>query len=118
MLDRRLLQIVIGAAILLQILDRPPESEASCQTDLFLDRPETPVYFPNMVGLDVETQIYPGDVSLFVTADVCTSNITDFLGLILFHIHVGLWGCITVWTYRQIPTFRTNLLPSSSESKI
>ncbi|XP_021917373.1 radial spoke head protein 3 homolog A isoform X2 [Zootermopsis nevadensis] len=45
-----------------EILDRPPESEASSQTDLFLDRPETPGYLPAKVGLDVETQIYPGDL--------------------------------------------------------
>ena len=46
-----------------QILNRPPESDASCQTDFFLDRPDSPVYVPTKVGLDVETQIYPGDVS-------------------------------------------------------
>jgi hypothetical protein len=45
-----------------EILNRPPESDASCQTDLFLDRPDSPVYVPATVGLDVETQIYPGDL--------------------------------------------------------
>ncbi|XP_069688847.1 putative uncharacterized protein DDB_G0271606 [Periplaneta americana] len=45
-----------------EIVNRPPESDASCQTDLFLDRPETPVYVPAKVGLDAETQIYPGDL--------------------------------------------------------
>ncbi|XP_023708505.1 uncharacterized protein DDB_G0292186, partial [Cryptotermes secundus] len=45
-----------------EILNRPPESDASCQTDLFLDRAETPVYIPANNGLDVQTQIYPGDL--------------------------------------------------------
>ncbi|KAJ9581107.1 hypothetical protein L9F63_023712, partial [Diploptera punctata] len=38
------------------------KADASCQTDLFLDRPESPAYVPAKVGLDVETQIYPGDL--------------------------------------------------------
>jgi hypothetical protein len=53
----------VDASILLQILNRPPERDGFCQTDLFLDRPESPAYVTAKVGLDVETQIYPGDVS-------------------------------------------------------
>jgi len=65
-----------------QILNRPPESDASCQTDLFLDRPDSPVYVPATVGLDVETQIYPGDVSFNTAinlgeADDCALTIAD-----------------------------------------
>jgi hypothetical protein len=65
-----------------QILNRPPESDASCQTDLLLDRPDSPVYVPATVGLDVETQIYPGDVSFnrainWGKADDCALTIAD-----------------------------------------
>jgi hypothetical protein len=63
--------------IALQILNRPPESDASCQTDFFLDRPETPAYVPAKIGLDAETQICPGDVS-YNSASVKVGYITDF----------------------------------------
>lgn len=33
------------------------------QTDLFLERPVSPFYVPAKTGADVETQIYPGDVT-------------------------------------------------------
>lgn len=46
-----------------EIFDRPPVSDIGCQTDLFVDRPESPVYVPAKTGRDVETQIYHGDVS-------------------------------------------------------
>ncbi|KAG6465350.1 hypothetical protein O3G_MSEX015094 [Manduca sexta] len=35
--------------------------EVGVQTDLFVDRPATPVYVPAKTGADVATQIYPGD---------------------------------------------------------
>lgn len=47
-----------------EIFDRPLESEASCQTDLFLDRPATPLYVPSKTGVDEETQIWPGEVGV------------------------------------------------------
>lgn len=37
--------------------------EVGVQTDLFVDRPATPVYVPAKTGADAFTQIYPGDVS-------------------------------------------------------
>ncbi|XP_037298992.1 trichohyalin [Manduca sexta] len=36
--------------------------EVGVQTDLFVDRPATPVYVPAKTGADVATQIYPGDL--------------------------------------------------------
>ncbi|XP_074102305.1 radial spoke head protein 3 isoform X2 [Cotesia typhae] len=43
-------------------LEEPQESEAATQTDYFLDRPSTPQHCPGKVGVDVETQIGPGDL--------------------------------------------------------
>lgn len=37
------------------------------QTDLFVERPVSPFYVPAKTGADVETQIYPGDVSPYHT---------------------------------------------------
>ncbi|EEB20207.1 Flagellar Radial spoke protein, putative [Pediculus humanus corporis] len=45
-----------------EIYDRPLETEAACQTDLFLDRPPTPIYVPSKTGFDQETQIWPGEL--------------------------------------------------------
>lgn len=39
--------------------------EIGVQTDLLLERLETPIYVPAKSGCDVETQIIPGDVSAF-----------------------------------------------------
>ncbi|XP_049794561.1 radial spoke head protein 3 homolog [Schistocerca nitens] len=55
-------ETVQTSAYLEEILDRPLEEDACCQTDLFLDRPPTPPYVPAKTGLDEETQIYPGDL--------------------------------------------------------
>lgn len=41
----------------------PPVSDVCTQTDLFVERPISPFYVPAKTGADVETQIYPGDVS-------------------------------------------------------
>jgi radial spoke head protein 3 len=46
---------------------RPPEFDASCQTDLFLHRPSTPPYCPAKVGFDVGTEIADGDLFDFDT---------------------------------------------------
>ncbi|CAH0556844.1 unnamed protein product [Brassicogethes aeneus] len=40
----------------------PPVLDMCTQTDLFLDRPISPFYIPMKSGIDVETQIYPGDL--------------------------------------------------------
>lgn len=45
------------------LFNDPPVEDACTQTDLFLDRPVSPFYVPAKTGADVETQIYPGDVS-------------------------------------------------------
>lgn len=45
-----------------ELFDRPLETEAACQTDLFLDRPESPIYIPVKTGIDQDTQIWPGEV--------------------------------------------------------
>ncbi|GLG92979.1 Uncharacterized protein GBIM_00504, partial [Gryllus bimaculatus] len=45
-----------------QLWERPPEVDVGCQTELFLDRPESPLYLPAKTGKDAETQIYPGDL--------------------------------------------------------
>ena len=47
-----------------QLYEKPDESEVATQTDLFLDRPSTPVYCPGKIGQDACTQIEAGDVSI------------------------------------------------------
>lgn len=47
-----------------QLFDKGVEMEVGVQTDLFVDRPATPVYVPAKTGADAHTQIYPGDVTL------------------------------------------------------
>lgn len=46
------------------IYNDPPCEDTCTQTDLFLDRPVSPLYVPAKTGADVETQIYPGEVRL------------------------------------------------------
>lgn len=46
-----------------ELWERPPEANTCTQTDLFYDRPVSPHYIPVKTGVDVHTQIYPGDVS-------------------------------------------------------
>ncbi|KAG8308119.1 Radial spoke head protein 3 [Homalodisca vitripennis] len=50
-----------------ELFDHPPGATVSCQTDFFLDRPETPIYVPSKTGRDAETQIYPGELFHFDT---------------------------------------------------
>ncbi|XP_061709537.1 radial spoke head protein 3 homolog B isoform X1 [Cydia pomonella] len=45
-----------------ELFDKGVEMEVGVQTDLFLDRPATPVYVPAKTGADAATQIYPGDL--------------------------------------------------------
>lgn len=50
---------------MLQLFDKGVEMSVGVQTDLFLDRPATPLYVPAKTGADQATQIYPGDVSTY-----------------------------------------------------
>eukprot|EP01028_Stygiella_incarcerata_P009065 TRINITY_DN414_c4_g1_i1.p1 TRINITY_DN414_c4_g1~~TRINITY_DN414_c4_g1_i1.p1 ORF type:complete len:456 (-),score=197.68 TRINITY_DN414_c4_g1_i1:27-1394(-) len=45
-----------------EITDRIVESDVATQTDPFMDRPPTPLFVPQKSGIDVETQIYEGDL--------------------------------------------------------
>ncbi|XP_063821176.1 radial spoke head protein 3 homolog B [Ostrinia nubilalis] len=45
-----------------ELFDKGAEMEVGVQTDLFADRPATPVYVPAKTGADAHTQIYPGDL--------------------------------------------------------
>jgi len=45
-----------------ELTDRPVEVAVDTQTDPLLDRPATPKFVPIKSGLDVETQIYPGEL--------------------------------------------------------
>lgn len=47
-----------------EIWNDPPGVDTCTQTDLFLDRPVSPFYVPMKSGIDVQTQIYPGDVRI------------------------------------------------------
>lgn len=46
-----------------ELWEKPTEQDNCTQTDLMYDRPMSPVYIPAKTGVDVATQIYPGDVS-------------------------------------------------------
>lgn len=56
---------------ILQLFDKGVEMEVGVQTDLFVDRPATPIYVPAKTGADASTQIYPGDV--------CSSTHSSFV---------------------------------------
>ncbi|CAK1552433.1 unnamed protein product [Leptosia nina] len=45
-----------------ELFDKGVEMEVGVQTDLFVDRPATPIYVPAKTGADAATQIYPGDL--------------------------------------------------------
>lgn len=45
-----------------ELFDKGEEMEIGVQTDLFVDRPATPIYVPAKTGADMSTQIYPGDL--------------------------------------------------------
>ena len=44
------------------LTDQVEEADVAAQTDAFLDRPPTPLFVPAKSGMDVETQIYEGDL--------------------------------------------------------
>ena len=46
-----------------ELSDRVEEADVEIQTDAFLDRPPSPMFIPAKSGVDVDTQIYEGDVS-------------------------------------------------------
>ncbi|XP_041976164.1 radial spoke head protein 3 homolog B [Aricia agestis] len=50
-----------------ELFDKGVEMEIGVQTDLFADRPSTPLYVPAKTGADAWTQIYPGDLFDFDT---------------------------------------------------
>jgi len=46
----------------LELFDKPPDRAIDVQTDFYIDRPPTPRFMPSKNGLDVETQIWDGDL--------------------------------------------------------
>eukprot|EP00741_Cyanophora_paradoxa_P017386 tig00020964_g16795.t1 len=48
-----------------ELADRVPEQDADTQTDLFMDRPPTPLFVPKKTGVDAQTQIEDGDLFNF-----------------------------------------------------
>lgn len=45
-----------------ELADKVEEADAHAQTDVFLDRPSTPLFIPAKTGADVATQILPGEL--------------------------------------------------------
>ncbi|VDO00775.1 unnamed protein product [Rodentolepis nana] len=45
-----------------ELVDVVETDTVSCQTDAMLDRPPTPIFVPAKTGMDVSTQILPGDL--------------------------------------------------------
>lgn len=45
-----------------ELTDRPVEVEVDTQTDAFMDQLPAPIFIPMKTGIDVETQIYEGDL--------------------------------------------------------
>lgn len=62
----------------MQLFDKGVELEVGVQTDLFVDRPGTPVYVPAKTGADAHTQIYPGDVSTYVFSSHSSHDKSSF----------------------------------------
>ncbi|XP_055535837.1 radial spoke head protein 3 homolog A isoform X2 [Wyeomyia smithii] len=50
-----------------ELFVRPPEMDAGCQTDLFLNRPPSPPYIPQKLGCDAATEILDGELFDFDT---------------------------------------------------
>lgn len=59
-----------------ELSDRVEEADVECQTDAFLDRPPSPLFIPAKTGVDVDTQIYEGDLFDF---DVEVKSILEVL---------------------------------------
>lgn len=45
-----------------ELCDVVEEVDVDCQTDPLLDRPPSPLFVPTKIGVDAETQIYPGEL--------------------------------------------------------
>jgi hypothetical protein len=45
-----------------ELVDKIPEADKGTETDPFLDRPASPLFIPKKLGVDVETQIYEGEL--------------------------------------------------------
>lgn len=45
-----------------ELSDRIEEVSVECQTDMFLDKPDTPLFIPAKTGRDAATQIEEGEV--------------------------------------------------------
>jgi len=45
-----------------ELSDRVDEVDVECQTDVFLERPPSPMFVPAKSGVDCETQILDGEV--------------------------------------------------------
>ena len=63
-----------------ELSDRVEEADVEIQTDAFLDRPPSPLFIPAKSGVDVDTQIYEGDVSI-LTLFACQINRSTILML-------------------------------------
>jgi len=53
--------------VLEELWEKPPMDDVLCQTDPFMDRPMSPEFAPAKTGMDMETQIYPGELFDFDT---------------------------------------------------
>merc|ERR1719155_224212 len=45
-----------------ELTERTVEFEAETQTDFLLDRPPSPLFMPAKIGIDIDTQIFEGDL--------------------------------------------------------
>lgn len=55
--------IYIVLDLIFQLYEKPDELEVATQTDHYVDRPATPIFYPEKIGQDASTQIEAGDVS-------------------------------------------------------
>lgn len=76
------LHVPVQTGIYLEELnDLVEERDVECQTDVFLDRPATPLFVPAKIGIDVGTQIEEGELFDF---DIEVIPVLDaFVGYIL-----------------------------------
>jgi hypothetical protein len=45
-----------------ELTDRPVEKDRETQTDVFMDRPPSPLFIPKKSGVDISTQVLPGEL--------------------------------------------------------
>jgi len=66
-----------------ELSDRVEEADVECQTDAFLDRPPTPLFIPAKTGVDCETQILDGEVSIQINlTQIGIFNVAEMTGVI------------------------------------